>query len=167
MVPHLFTSQDTACFPKRISLFDDVKFFLMFYCESNMDLEIFAFILYLHLKKKKRDPNVLFLELGLYVFLTCAENTSHYSVVASPVSIWIWSLLTLIQCRLFSIAFNLICPGLSCTRAKLKKLMGPPTVQLSAHHCCIIHVPGFSTHSPPLAFIEILYSSITTSGSTG
>ena len=93
-------------------------------------------------------------------FLTCADDTSNRGGVASSVSertSWALS-----QCGLQSIAFNSISPGLSCAAAVLSdggNLMTLPTVQLSAHHRCIIHIPGFTAHSPPLAFVIVLHSS--------
>ena len=98
-------------------------------------------------------------------FLTCADNTSNWACVASFVSKW--SLWALTQCWLHSIAFNLINPGVSRTMAILShsgNFMSPPAVQLSAHHICIIHIPGFTTHIPPLAIVVELHSSSTLTG---
>lgn len=102
------------------------------------------------------------------LFLTCADNTSNWGGVASSVSKW--SLWALSQCWLHSIAFNLIDPGLSCAVAIVSyggNRVSPPAVQLSAHHICIIHIPGFTTHIPPLAFVVELDSSNTTTVAIG
>lgn len=104
----------------------------------------------------------------IITIITCADHASNWCDVASFVTEWpLWALS---QRRLPSMAFNFINPGLSYAQAILihtGNLMSPPAVQLSAHHRRIVHIPGLTAHSPPLAFVIVLHSSNAASGPTG
>lgn len=92
--------------------------------------------------------------------LTCADNISDCRSVAGFVSER--STRAVSQSQLHSVAFNLIEPGVPVAETILILVgdpMGSSTAKLSAHHCCIIEIPGFTTHRAPLALVKVLHSS--------